>query len=162
MADDGLDGGSPSQIAFDGLGEAAFLAGDEYPELVLLGCVMAAIALVDDEPFDGRTDLLFDVGNHFFEGVAVIGIARHGAGMGDELAAGRVIERGGDGDLHAELVRLVRLALGDASDLRRAQGINLLAALALALMAHRMGQRQQLGEGGLLVCRAPDLARDVA
>ncbi len=56
----------------------------------------------------------------------------------------------------------MRLALGDAFDLRRVQGINLLAALARLLMAHRMGQRQQLGEGGLLAGVAPDLARDVA
>ncbi len=96
MADDGLDGGSASQIAFDGLSEAALLAGDEDPELVFLGRIVAAIAFVGDEPFDRRTDLLFDVGNHFFEGVAVIGIARQGLGMGDELAARRVGERGGE------------------------------------------------------------------
>ena len=61
-----------------------------------------------------------------------------------------MIERRGDRDLHAELVGLVRLALADAFDLRRVQGINLLAALALALMTHRIGERQQLGEGARL------------
>jgi hypothetical protein len=54
MADDGLDRRSASQIAFDGLGEAALLARDVNPELVFLGRVMAAITLVGDETLPPR------------------------------------------------------------------------------------------------------------
>ena len=58
------------------------------------------------------------------------------------------MERGGEGDLHAELIWPVRFAFGDAFNLGRMQGIDLLAALALLLMPHRVGQRQQSREGG--------------
>ena len=44
--------------------------------------------------------------------------------MGDELAALGVADRGGDGDFDAELVRPMGLALADALDLRRVQGID--------------------------------------
>jgi hypothetical protein len=44
--------------------------------------------------------------------------------MSDELAALGVAERGGDGDLDAELVRPMGLAFADAFDFRRVQGVN--------------------------------------
>jgi hypothetical protein len=71
--------------------------------------------------------------------VAVIGIARQRFHMGDELAAFGVADGGGDRDLDAELVRPVGLALADAFDLRRVQGVELSAALALTLGAHLGG-----------------------
>jgi hypothetical protein len=43
--------------------------------------------------------------------------------VGDELAALAVLERGGDADLDAELVRPMGLALADAFDFRRMQGM---------------------------------------
>jgi hypothetical protein len=62
------------------------------------------------------------------------------AGVGDaaiehvaELAAGIVLDRGGDAHLHPELVGPMRLAFADALDLRSVQGINLAAALAARL-----------------------------
>ncbi len=53
--------------------------------------------------------------------MAVIGFAGQRLGVNDKLAAFRVRERRRDRDLHAELVRLVRLAFADAFDLRRMQ-----------------------------------------
>ena len=41
--------------------------------------------------------------------------------MGDEPAALRALQRGGDGDLHAELVRPMDFSLADAFDLGRMQ-----------------------------------------
>src|SRR5258708_9663592 len=52
-----------------------------------------------------------------------------------------VLERGGDADLDAELVRPMGLALADAFDFQRMQGIDLPAALMLFLLAH--APRQQ-------------------
>jgi hypothetical protein len=44
VADDRFDGGTAAQLAFDGLGDAASLAGDIDPELVAGWGVVAAIA----------------------------------------------------------------------------------------------------------------------
>jgi hypothetical protein len=48
-------------------------------------------------------------------------IARHRLDMGDELAALGVANGGGEGDLDAEFVRPLGLALADAFDFRRLQ-----------------------------------------
>jgi hypothetical protein len=61
--------------------------------------------------------------------------------MGDELAALGMADRGCDGDFDAELVRPMSLALADAFDFRRVQGIDFRAALARLLLAH--APRQQ-------------------
>ena len=52
----------------------------------------------------------------------------------------------GERDLDAKFVGPVRLALADAFDLGRVQGIDLPPALVLALIAHGEGERQRLGE----------------
>jgi hypothetical protein len=57
-------------------------------------------------------------------------------GVGDELAALGMMERRGDADFDAELIRPMRLAFADAFDLGRVQRINLFAPLVLALLAH--------------------------
>src|ERR1700752_52149 len=54
-----------------------------------------------------------------------------------------------DGDLHAELVRLVRLAFADALDLGRMQRIDLAPALAALLIVHTLRQEQQRAEDRL-------------
>src|SRR5260221_5577937 len=66
--------------------------------------------------------------------------------MGDELAAGGMLHGGGDAHLDAELVGPVRLALTDALDLRRVQGIDLAAALEALLFQHAPGQEQRSHE----------------
>ena len=74
--------------------------------------------------------------------MAVVGVARQRLRMGDELSALGVMERRGDADLDAELVRTMRLALADAFDFGRVQRINLLAPLILALLAHPSRQHE--------------------
>src|SRR5260221_4986510 len=78
--------------------------------------------------------------------VSVIRVAGQRCGMGDELAAGGMLHGGGDAHLDAELVGPVRLALADALDLRRVQGIDLAAALAALLFQHAPGQEQRSHE----------------
>ena len=56
-----------------------------------------------------------------------------GFGVEHELPALAPAVGGGDGDLAAELVRLVRLALADAFGLRRMPGVELAPALVLTL-----------------------------
>jgi len=56
----------------------------------------------------------------------------------------------------------VGLALADAFDFRRVQGIDLRAALTLLLLAHAPRQHQQLGERRFEPAVALDLAGDVA
>ena len=72
------------------------------------------------------------------------------------------MERRGERDLDAELVRAMRLALADAFDLGRVQRIDLLSALMLALLAHPAGEHERMGEGALQRGVALDLAHDVA
>ena len=50
VADDGLDGGTASQLALDDAEDAALLAGDEDAARVRVG--VAAVSLVDIGPFD--------------------------------------------------------------------------------------------------------------
>jgi len=52
------------------------------------------------------------------------------------------MERRGDGNLDAELVRAMRLALADAFDLGGVQRIDLRPPLVLALLAHPARQHQ--------------------
>jgi hypothetical protein len=72
------------------------------------------------------------------------------------------LEGGGDADLDAELVGLVRLALADASDLGSVQGVDLGAALAAFLREHASRQGEQAGELRLEPWVVLDLADDVA
>jgi hypothetical protein len=51
----------------------------------------------------------------------VIRVARQCLGVGDELAAPRAMERGGERDLDAKLIRAMRLAFANALDLRGVQ-----------------------------------------
>jgi len=97
--------------------------------------------------------------DHGCQGVAVRGIARQRLDMGDELAAFGVAKGGGDGDLDAELVRPVGLALADAFDFRRLQGIDF--APALLLFVHAPCRHEQLCEHRLEPAGALDLSGDV-
>jgi hypothetical protein len=54
------------------------------------------------------------------------------------------------------------LALADALDLWRMQGIDLLSALMLALLTHPAGEHERMGEDALQRGVALDLAYDVA
>src|ERR1700722_2451355 len=94
--------------------------------------------------------------------MAVVGVARQRLGVGDELAALVAIERGGERDFDAKLVKAMRLALADAFDLGRVQRVDLLSTLMLALLAHPAGEHERMGEDALQPSFAPDLAHDVA
>ena len=82
--------------------------------------------------------------------------------MGDELAAGGMLDGGDEADLDAELVGLVRLAFADALDLGRMQRINLAPALPTVLRQHPLGEIERLGEGVAQLLMAGGLAADVA
>jgi hypothetical protein len=76
--------------------------------------VVAAIAAVGNDAGEVGADLGLDLRNHGSEGVAIIGVAGQRLHMGDELAALRAMQRGGERNLDAELVRAMGLALADA------------------------------------------------
>ena len=109
-----------------------------------------------------RADLRLDLRDHGREGVAVVGVARQRLGVGDELAALGAMERGGERDLDAELVGPMRLALADALDLGRVQGIDLASALMLALLAHPAGEHERMGEDALQRRRRPLILRTMS
>jgi hypothetical protein len=69
------------------------------------------------------------------QGVTVVGIARQCLGLQHELAARGTGVGGDDRNLDAELVGRAGLAFANALDLRGVEGIELPAALALALRA---------------------------
>ena len=82
--------------------------------------------------------------------------------MGDELAAGGMPHGGGDAHLDAELVGPVCLALADALDLGRVQGIDLATALAALLFQHAPGEIQRSHERLLQTFVPDDVPLDVA
>lgn len=134
MADDGFDGGPASHRPYDDLGEAALVAGDMDLEHLALRGVVAAIADIGDDLAEADAHGVLDCRDDSGQRVAVMRIAGQRLDMGDELAAAAALQRGGDGDLDAELVGLVGFALANALDLRSVQGIHLLAPLAQALI----------------------------
>lgn len=87
MTDHRLDRRTSSQVTLDRVGDAGFLARDVNPELVFWRSVMAPIALVGDEPIDGRADLMLDIGDDAFQRVSVVGISRKRLRVRNELAA---------------------------------------------------------------------------
>ena len=125
VADDGFDGGASAQLAADGGGDAAFLAGDEDPSALGFDAV-AAIAAVDIGAGDGNAGDPLDLLDLAGQGVAVIGISRPALHAENELTAGCGGVGGGDGDLHAEFEARPGLALADALHLGRVQGIELI------------------------------------
>ena len=161
MADDGLDGGSASHLTFDLRRDAALLLGRVDFELVFGRGVVAAVTGIGMEALDGVAEERLDRRNDAGEGVSVVGIAGQRLHVGDELAALATLQGGGDADLDAELVGLVRLALADAFDLGRVQAVDLGAPLAALLIAHPPRQAQQGGERGLERGLAVDLAGNV-
>ncbi len=73
VADDGLDGGSPSELASDLTVDAALLAGTIDPER--LGRIVADIALVDVGPLDLAAGQGLGLLDHLPQAVAVVRIA---------------------------------------------------------------------------------------
>jgi len=140
MADDRLDSGAASQLAFDRFGHASSLPRDEHPKLMRRRRIVAAIAAVGDDARDARADLLLHLGKHSGERMAVVGIAGQGLHMRDELAALRAKKRRRHRHFDAELIGLVRLALADAFDLGRVQRIDLPAPPLPALLAHALDE----------------------
>jgi hypothetical protein len=58
MSDDGLDGRSPSHLAFDLRRYASPLTRDGDPELLIRQRIVAAITFIDEEALDGIADEL--------------------------------------------------------------------------------------------------------
>ena len=79
-------------------------------ELVGERGVVALVSGVGQDAFDPGAGQGLDVGEHGFERVPVIGPSGQRLGVDGELAALAAVERGGDGGLDAEPVRLVGLA----------------------------------------------------
>ena len=141
VADGGLDGASAPDHGPERAGDAALLARAQDAHAVDLG---AAVALVDD----GRGGLVLgedgDLLDRLVQGVAVVGVAGHGAHAHDEAFP----ERGGQADLGAELVGRPGLALADALDLGCVQGVELVFVLR-TLGKDAAGTGEQLAQPGL-------------
>src|SRR3546814_5591715 len=114
MTDDGLDGGSSFELALDGLGDASLLSGVVDLELVALGGVVTAIAGIGDDAGETGADLRLGGGDDLGERMTVIGVARQGGDMGDELAALAAINRRRPAHLDAELIEPAGFPLADA------------------------------------------------
>ncbi len=108
MADDGLDSGSSPEFAFDLAVDATLLARFEDP--VGLRRVVSAITLVHIGPFNLAPGERFGLLDDLFQGVTVVGVSGQRLGVEDELAALSPCVGGGERELDAELIGLVRLA----------------------------------------------------
>ena len=133
VSDHGFDGGAASELALDGAEDAALLTGDEDPTWI--GRIVAAISLVDIGALDFAAGELFGLFDDGAERVAVVRIAGQRLGVQHELTARRAGIGGDDRCLDPELVGRAGLALADAFDLGRVEGIELPAALTLLLRA---------------------------
>jgi hypothetical protein len=123
---------------------------------------VAAIALVDIGALDRAAGELRGGVDRAAERMSVIRVARECLGVEHELAARSSGIGGDDRGFDAELVRGAGLALTDAFDLRRVEGIELPSALALLLGADLLGKRQRPLESRLEFGPVGDLAADVA
>src|SRR5471032_606862 len=103
---------------------------------MIRGRVVAAITAIGDDAGKIDADLRLDLRNDGGQRVAVVRIAGQRLGVSDELAALGMMQRRGDGNLDAELIRAMRLTFANAFDLGRMQRINLRPALVLTLLAH--------------------------
>ena len=151
MADDGLDGGTASELALDDAEHPAPLAGDEHA--ALLCSPVPAITLVEIASLDGAAGELFGRRDDGGERVPVIRIARQRLGVQHELSARRAGVGGDDRGL----------AFSDALDLGSVEGIELPAALALLLRADlarpRQRRRERLLQRGLSRMMRPSRER---
>lgn len=145
VPDDRLDGGSSSHLALDGGRHVPPLACGIDPELVARRRIVTFVAGVGEYAPDLSTDVRDDVCKR----MAVIGIAGQRLGMKRELAALGAMQRGGNGNLHAKLVRRLRFSLADAFDLRGMKAIDLAASLMTALVEHPTCQMQRPEEDRL-------------
>jgi hypothetical protein len=75
VSDDRFDCGASAEFTFDGLGDAASLAGNVDLKLHLGRSVVAAIASVGDDADKRRADLRLDLGQDGRQRVTVIGVA---------------------------------------------------------------------------------------
>jgi hypothetical protein len=142
VPDHRLDGQAASEFALDDAEDAAFLSGDEHAQR--LWRIVAAIAFINIGPLDLSPGHGLRLLDHLARRMAIIRIAGQRLGVEDELAAFAAVVGGGDGDLHAELIRLVGFALADAFGLRHVPGIELAAALIVVLSAGSQGLVQGL------------------
>src|ERR1700716_2666769 len=171
MADDRFDRRSAPQLAFDFFGDAPLLPRNIDLEAVRWRRVVAAIAAIGDDALEVCADQPLDLGDDGSERVAVIGLARQGLGVDDELPAFRTLQRRRQRRFDAELVWLVRLALADAFHFRRVQAEDAPigpfprafdAAQVLVLRAHAARQHEGMREDILQGLVASDLAHNVA
>jgi hypothetical protein len=88
MADDGLNGGTPFELALDLRREAALLAARVDLELVIGRGVVAAVAGIGDAAIEDVADERLHLRDDRAERVPVIGIAGQCCSMGDKLPAG--------------------------------------------------------------------------
>jgi hypothetical protein len=136
MTDDRLDGASAPQLPSDG-GGRRFVAG--APDLEALEAV-SLIPLVDVNALNGDAGPFLRRRHRGLQGVTVVGIAVQGVDVNDKLTGWAASVGGGQAHLAAELLRLGGLALADALDLGRMQGINLRPGIAAQLGHDPFGQ----------------------
>ena len=118
----------------------------------------ALVALVDD----GGLGLLIgqdaDLLNGLSQRVAVVRVARHAAAAHHQA----FLERGGDADLHAELIGGSRLAFADAFDLGRVQRVQLVFVLGFLRQNAAHAVQQIFGFGFGLLGQFVELAANLA
>ena len=143
VPDSRLDGASSLDHGFERPGDAPSLSRTRDAHALDLH---APVALVHDGRGGGLirasedTHLLQRLGR----GLTVIGVARHGAHAHHRT----FLERGGDADLHAKLIRCPGLALGDALHLGCVQCVQLVLVFG-ALGQDAAGALQQILNLGL-------------
>ena len=162
MPDHRFDSGTPFHLTFDGGRDAALLTGGKDAQFIDAGRVVAAVAGIGEDAFERGAGELFDLGNHGLKRMAIVRPPRQGLGVDGELPALATVQRCRDGNLDAELIGFVGLALADAFHLGRVQGVNLGQEVALLLRHHPLAQPQRAPEHILQRRIAFGLALNVA
>ena len=91
MADDGLDGGPPLELAFDLGRDAALLTCGKDPELIIGRRVVAAIASIGDGALESTADERLHGWDDGRKRVAIVRVAGQCSDVRDELTAARTM-----------------------------------------------------------------------
>jgi hypothetical protein len=129
VTDDRFNGAASPQLPLDCRRSAAGTLGDVDSGG---GETVSAVSFVDIDAGDRHAGQPFDLGDLLLQRVAVVREPRKGLDSKHELTAVGARIGDGDGRFDAKFIARARLALGDAFDLRRMQGVDLVLVVGLS------------------------------
>ena len=141
VSDDRFDDGTAFEPAFDGFGDAVFLAGNVDGGFGMVFEFVAFVSFVHCGFFRHYADIFLDVFHSGFEGMAVIGFSVESLRVENEVAASGWFYVGSEADLAAELPGFSGFTFADALDFGSVPGIEIILMATLLV-----GDARSFGE----------------